>query len=481
MNADADADAIEFGTDGWRATLDEFTEPRVRMVGQAVATYLRSESDDSEDSDAEGGAATVAVGYDARETSRGFAEELARVLAANGFDVLVPPRDCPTPAVAWTVRDRGLAGGLMVTASHNPPEYNGVKFLPAGGAPALPEVTDALADALAEPDPLPEAEWGSVEETDLVDPYTDRVLDAVDADLSGLSVVYDAMHGSGRGVTDALLERAGADVERLRCDRDPEFGGDSPEPTADHLGDLADRVTESGADLGVANDGDADRIAVVTPDRGVLDPNLFFAATYEALLAGSFWDSSVETSGDVVRTVSTSSIVDRVAEAHDQSVHETAVGFKWVARAMADHDALLGGEESGGFGLTTHVRNKDGVAVAVLAAAIAAAEPYDDRVDALLGRHGDIVQDRVSVDCPNERKDPVLSDLEDALPDELAGSAVENVSTVDGFKVFLADDTWLLMRPSGTEPKLRIYAEAGSQDRVDELLAAGRELVEPLI
>ncbi|WP_436907334.1 phosphoglucomutase/phosphomannomutase family protein [Halosimplex marinum] len=479
----ADADAIEFGTDGWRATLDEFTEPRVRMVGQAVATYLREEAD-SGGADEEG-TGTVAVGYDARETSRGFAEELARALAANGFDVLVPPRDCPTPVVAWTVRRRDLAGGLMVTASHNPPEYNGVKFLPAGGAPALPEVTDALADRLAEPDPLPEAQWGGVEEADLVSPYTDRVLDAVDADLSDLSVVYDAMHGSGRGVTDLLLERAGADVERIRCDRDPEFGGDSPEPTAAHLGDLADRVAESDADLGVANDGDADRIAVVTPDRGVLDPNLFFAATYEALLDGGFWSvddgTGDDPTGDVVRTVSTSSIVDRVAEAGGQSVHETAVGFKWVAQAMAENDALMGGEESGGFGITTHVRNKDGVAVAVLAAAVAAAEPYDDRVDGLLERHGAIVQDRVSVDCPDERKAPVLADLEDALPDELAGSAVEDVSTVDGFKVFLADGTWLLMRPSGTEPKLRVYAEASSQERVDELLAAGRELVEPLV
>ncbi|WP_459194585.1 phosphohexomutase domain-containing protein [Halosimplex sp. J119] len=474
----ADADAIDFGTDGWRATLDEFTAPRVRMVGQAVAAYLREERGEP---DADGTAGTVAVGYDARESSRGFAEDLARVLAANGFDVLVPGRDLPTPVVAWTVRERNLAGGLMITASHNPPEYNGVKFLPSGGAPALPEVTDALADRLAEPDPLDEDEWGTVEEADLVGPYTEHVLDAVDADLSGLSVVYDAMHGSGRGVTDVLLERAGADVERLRCERDPEFGGESPEPVAAHLETLADRVADGGADLGVANDGDADRIAVVTPERGVLDPNLFFAATYEAVLDEDLWSSEATTSDDVVRTVSTSSIVDRVAEAHGNEVHETAVGFKWVAEAMGEHDAVMGGEESGGFGLTAHVRNKDGVAVAALAAAIAAAEGYDARVDALLDRHGGIVQDRVSVDCPEERKDPVLADLEGALPDELAGAAVEDISTVDGFKVFLADGTWLLMRPSGTEPKLRVYAEAGSQERVDELLAAGRDLVEPLV
>ena len=343
----ADADAIDFGTDGWRATLDTFTTPRVRMVGQAVATFLREDADDAPAGDA---TATLAVGYDARDTSRGFAEELARVLASNGFDVLVPERDLPTPVVARTVRERGLAGGLMVTASHNPPEYNGVKFIPGDGAPALPDVTDALEGYLADPDPLPEAEWGSVEETDLVDPYIERVLDAVSADLSGLSVVYDAMHGSGRGVTDALLERAGADIERRRCDRDPEFGGESPEPSAERLGSLTERVAESNGDLGIANDGDADRVTVVTPERGVLDPNLFFAATYDALLDGEYWFSDQSTSGDVVRTVSTSSIVDRVAAAHGQSVAETAVGFKWVAEAMGEHDALMGGEESGEIG-----------------------------------------------------------------------------------------------------------------------------------
>ena len=460
MDRDADAAAIEFGTDGWRATLDQFTDERVRMVGQAVATYLADE----------GATAPVAVGYDARETSRGFAEELSRVLAVNGFDVFVPERDVPTPVVAWTVTDRDLAGALMLTASHNPPEYNGVKFIPGDGAPALPGVTDALETRLAPPDPAPEAEWGTVTETEFVEPFFEHALETAAGDLSGVSLVYDAMHGSGRGVTDALLERAGADVERLRCERDPTFGGTPPEPSAEHLDELAERVRESDAVLGLANDGDADRVTVVTPERGALDPTLFFAATYDAL-----------SEGDVVRTVSTSSIVDRVAADHGQSVHETAVGFKWVAEAMAEYDALMGGEESGGFGLTSHLRNKDGVFIALVAAALAAAEPYDDRVDALLERHGDIVQDRVSVDCPDERKSAVLAELDGALPEELAGATVERVNTVDGFKVFLEDGTWLLVRPSGTEPKLRVYAEAGSRERVRELLEAGRELVEPLV
>jgi len=478
MGTEADLDAIQFGTDGWRATLDVFTAERVRVVGQAVATYL-----DDEGAETAADRATVAVGYDARESSRGFAEELSRVLAANGFDVLVPERDLPTPVVGWTVTDRDLTGALMITASHNPPEYNGVKFLPGDGAPATPEVTDALEARLGAVETRPEDEWGEVTETEFVGPFFEHALAVVDADLSDVTVAYDAMYGSGRGVTDALLERAGADCVRLRCDQDPEFGGTSPEPEAGRLGDLIERVGEGSADLGVANDGDADRVTVVTPQRGALDPNLFFAATYEALLDGDGLadPAGFARSGDVVRTVSTSSIVDRVAEASGQTVHETAVGFKWVADAMCEHDALMGGEESGGFGLASHLRNKDGVLLALLAAAIDAERSYDERVAALLDRFGGIVQDRVSVDCPDNRKAAVLAGLEEALPDELAGASVERVSSVDGCKIFLADGGWLLVRPSGTEPKLRVYAEAASQHRADELLAAGRDVVEPLV
>ncbi|WP_434531301.1 phosphoglucomutase/phosphomannomutase family protein [Haloarcula sp. NS06] len=462
-DADADAGAIAFGTDGWRATLDVFTKPRVRMVGQAVATTLAER----------GATGTVAIGYDARETSPGFADELAHVLRANGFDVLLPDRDTPTPILAWTVKDRDLAGALQITASHNPPEYNGVKFIPGDGSPALPDWTAAFEANLDVLDPLPEDEWGERTEEDLISPFHDHALEYVDTGLDGLPVAYDALYGSGRGVTDALLEAAEADVTRLNCVQDPEFGGGSPEPSAENAEGLVSEVSEGDAALGIINDGDADRIGVVTPDRGYLDPNLFFAAMYDFLLEDG--------TGDVVRTVSTSSIVDRVAEAHGQDVHEVAVGFKWVAEAMADHDALFGGEESGGFGLPDHLRNKDGVLVALVAAAAEREEPLDARVNRLLDEHGEIHQNRISVDCPDDRKEPVLDDLETALPDTLAGVAVDGINTVDGFKIRLEDGTWVLVRPSGTEPKLRVYAEASSAERVDDLLEAGRNLVEPLV
>jgi len=330
-------DAISFGTDGWRATLDVFTSERVRVVAQATADYLESEGH-------AGG--TVAVGYDARETSRGFAEDIADVLATNGFDVLLPERDCPTPLVSHAIVERDLAGALVVTASHNPPEYNGVKFLPEDGVPALPEVTEAIEANLREPETGERT--GEVRDVDLVSSHAEHCLDLVDADLSGLTVVYDAMHGSGRDVTDALLERAGADVVRRRCERDPEFGGTPPEPDAENLAGLADAVGEHDADFGVANDGDADRVAVVTPERGVLDGNRFFALVYDYLLESD--------TGAAIRTVSTTFLVDRIAEAHGCDVVETPVGFKWVAAAMGEHDALFGGEESGGYTMRGHVR-----------------------------------------------------------------------------------------------------------------------------
>jgi len=461
---DADPAAIGFGTDGWRATLDEFTLPRVRLVGRAVADHLADR----------GASGPVAVGYDARARSREFADALAAELVAAGRAVRASERDCPTPVLAWTVAE-GCAGGLAVTASHNPPEYNGIKFVPGDGAPALPEVT---ADIEARLGDVGGEGWadgtapGAVEEAALVEPYLDHAAAFVDADLS-LTVAYDAMHGSGRGVTDRLLARAGADVRRLRCDRDPEFGDTPPEPVPEHATALVETVTAGGADLGVINDGDADRLGVVTPERGFLDPNVLLAVLYDSLLAS--------TAGDAVRTVSTSSLVDRVAAAGGQAVHETAVGFKWVAQAMAEHDAVVGGEESGGFGVTAHLRNKDGVLLALLVAAAAEARPLDDRVDDLVATHGAVHQDRVSVDCPDDRKAAVLEALEGEIGGTVAGERVAEVTTVDGFKIALADGTWLLVRPSGTEPKLRVYAEATDEARVGELLAAGRGLVEPLV
>jgi phosphomannomutase len=472
-----DVGPVSFGTDGWRATLAEFTDARVRAVGRAVADYLADE--------VAAPPAEVLVGYDARETSEGFATSLGGELAAAGYDAILPERDRPTPVIAWNVVDRGAVGALVVTASHNPPEYNGVKFIPADGAPALPRVTDAIEarlDAAATPDradpAAPAGEGrGSVERADLLAPYLDAVRGTAatygSVDLSGLSVVYDAMHGSGRGTTDELLARAGADVRRLRCDRDPTFGGDAPEPSAGHLDDLVAAVREGAAALGIANDGDADRVALVTPERGVLDGNRTYALLYDFLLESA--------AGPAVRSVSTTFLIDRIAAANGTETVETPVGFKWVAAAMAEHDALVGGEESGGYTVRGHVREKDGALVALLASIAAASETLDDRLDRIAAAHGEIATGKVSLDCPDDAKAAVVDGLSDVIPETVVGEAVADVVTTDGFKLLAEDGSWLLVRPSGTEPKMRIYAEAESDERVAALLDDGRDLVAPLI
>lgn len=465
-----DDTAVSFGTDGWRAQGAAFTMQRVCAIGQAVGTYL-------DDRSVSGG---VAVGYDARERSRTAAEELAAVLAADGRSVTLPERDCPTPTLGWTVAEGSFAGGLMVTASHNPPGYNGVKFLTDEGAPALPEVTDALEARLSVPPASGHPNNDRINERDLREPYVESVLELVDTDLSGLTVAYDAMHGSGRGVTDAVLDRAGASVQRLRCSRDPTFGGTAPEPgpgTASAVrAQLAGEGDTAGdgqgaADIGIINDGDADRVGVVTPQRGYLDANVLLAVLYEFLL-------SDDRTGGVVRTVPTSSLVDRVASAAGEPVHETQVGFKWVADAMLDHAALAGGEESGGYGLRRHLPNKDGVLVALLACAAHRAQSLDARIDELFATHGSIQQGRRSVDVADDAKADILEQLRSELPGTVAGTTVTERSTVDGVKCVLEDGAWLLVRPSGTEPKFRIYAEATDRERVERLLTAGAELID---
>lgn len=459
---------ISFGTSGWRATLDVFTDERVRIVAQAAATYFQDVEEKPY--------APVAVGYDARETSEGFAESIAEVLAGNGFDVVLTERDTPTPVVSHAVLERELTGAVVVTASHNPPEYNGLKVLPADGAPPLPDVSDAIEANLAPPERVLPAKRGTIERFDPIPAHARHATELVgsyfDTDLDGLTVVYDALHGSGRGVTDALLESAGADVIRRRCTRDPNFGGTSPEPGPENLRSLAEAVEEHDADLGIANDGDADRVVACTPERGYLDGNLLFAAMYEGLLTEG------DASGSVVRTVSTTALLDRIAEEYGESVQEVPVGFKWIAKGMCEHDALVGGEESDGFTIRGHVRQKDGVLIALLVAAMDVTESIDDRVDRITDTYGGIYADKTSVDCPDERKAEALDALEEDLPETVAGEPVDRIVTLDGVKLFLEDGTWLLVRPSGTEPKLRVYVESPHEDRVTPVLEAGKALVE---
>jgi len=456
-------DGITFGTDGWRARGEAFSIPRIRAVGQATVDYLADEGVDG----------PIAIGYDARETSERAAKELARVAAASGRDVTVADRDCPTPTLAWTTKAGSYAAGLMITASHNPPAYNGIKLVDAEGAPALPESTDGVAARLRPASPGPAEDYGSVSRESFQTAYGEHVRSCLDVDLDGLSVAVDAMHGSARGVTDRLLAGLGADVSTIRCGRDPTFGDESPEPGPDRVPELLSVLDAGDADLGFVHDGDGDRLGVVTPEHGYLDASLVLALVYDRVLD--------RTPGDAARTVSTSSLVDKIATAAGQQTHETPVGFKWIAAAMADHDVVAGGEESGGFGVTSHLRNKDGVFVAALLAGAHTHKPLDERIETLRDAHGSRIQDRRSVDCPAEQQSGVLETIEDAIGTEIAGAALESVSSVDGRKFHLADGAWVLIRPSGTEPKMRVYAESDTEARTGELLDAGEAAVRAIL
>ena len=362
---------IKFGTDGWRATLDVFTADKVDRVGEAIVSYVRSSGL---------GEKSIIIAHDARESSPDFVKSLCEKMIHLGQDVICESRDCPTPVAAWSVVNRDLAGAIVITASHNPPEYNGIKFIPFDGAPALPEVTNQLEKYLEVPDSKFEGE-GEVEIVDLFGPYSEHVKRLISKDLNGLNIVYDAMHGSGRGVTDKLLAESGANVRSIRNCIDPTFGGNPPEPKAENLELLIQLVQEGGEDIGIANDGDADRVAIVTPKRGCLDGNLLFAVLYEYLLE--------QNTGPAVRTVSTTYLIDRIAEMHGELVVEVPVGFKWVAQAMKVHSALFGGEDSGGFSMRGHVREKDGILISQLAAAAEMEKSLDERIDLMLKKYGD--------------------------------------------------------------------------------------------
>ncbi len=447
----SELDRISFGTDGWRDHREEFTESRVKAIGDAFVAYLVEAGHTD---------APIAVGYDARAGADEIARQLAQQATDAGYDVWFAKRDCPTPALASAVDTFELAGGFMVTASHNPPSYHGIKVIPHGGAPAMPTVTDQMEASLGETPPVAREHQGEIETFDFIEYHIESVLERLDPILDGLTVAYDAMHGTGRGVTDILLEEAGAEVTRLRCERDPEFGGTPPEPDAENLQELISLVDGDEIDLGIANDGDADRIAVVTPS-GYLDFNVVFAILYEHLL--------IEESGPAVRSVSTTFLIDRIAEAHDEEVIETPVGFKWIAEAMGEHDALIGGEDSNGLTIREHVREKDGVLVGALSAHVHNEKPLDVRATELFDTYGQIHHVTKNVDCAESDKKPVLDAIAEEPPATFDGIAVTETSAVDGRKFFLEDGSWVLVRPSGTEAKLRVYAESPDGDRAEAI------------
>jgi phosphoglucomutase len=460
------SDEIRFGTSGWRAEIaDGFTFDRARRVVAAIAGHVRARGPAGR---------PVLVAHDTRFLMDRFAEEAARTLAAAGVPALLCEAPVPTPAVAHAVIARGLAGAINFTASHNPPEWGGLKFSTHEGIPAPGPVTADIEKrlesivAVAEP---PAAVAG-VERVDVRGGYLRRLAEIVDLKAiaaAGLRVAFDPLYGTTRGWLDALLVEAGATCETIHDRRDVLFGGRTPDCSEANLDELGARVTGGGFDLGLATDGDGDRFAVIDRDGRFAPPNLILALLADYLAESRGWRHGLG------RTVATTHLIDAVARARGLPVFETAVGFKYLGELLVAGKIYLGGEESAGLSVVGHVPEKDGLLAGLLVLEMVASRGASlaDLRDDLFARVGPLYSRRI-----DHRLDPgTMAALRERLrteePASLDGRRVTRIDRTDGLKLVLEDGSWMLLRPSGTEPVVRQYFEAPSEVGLARLIEAG--------
>jgi len=470
---------IKFGTAGWRAVIsDEFTMGNVRLVTQAIANYIKEQETN--------GKHQAVVGYDTRFMSENFAKVSSRVLAANGIKASVTIRDVPTPAFAYEILGRRASGGINFTASHNPPEYNGIKFSPSWGGPALPETTSAIEKSCAllmeGKSSVRDIPWEEGKEKGLieyVDPrpkYIKRISELVNLEgikKAKLKIAVDLMYGTGRDYLDAILKQAGCEVIVLHNWRDVLFGGYPPEPSFAYLGELVKKVGEENCDLGLATDGDSDRFGIVDSDGTFISPNQVLALLLNHLVKTRNWK------GLVVRSVMTTSFVDAIAGIHGIGVKETPVGFKYIAEVMQDSEMVIGGEESGGLTIHGHIPEKDGILACLLIAEMVAFEgkSIGEILADLYKKVGLFLSERINFHLKEDKMEDLKARLGKDLPKKIAGLKVERVVNLDGLKFLLADGSWLGIRLSGTEPVARLYVEAHGTEKLEKLKEAGKELI----
>lgn len=467
---------ITFGTSGWRGILcEDFTFDNVKIVVQAIADHLA----------ATGGAAKgVIIGRDTRFMGQRFSEEAARVLAAAGIKALLCERDVPTPVISFEIVRRGAAGGINFTASHNPPEYNGVKFSPSWGGPALPETTkdierranEMMGEICYRELSLEEAQKRGLME--LIDPreaYLSALEQKIDFDaLSTIgTLALNPLYGTARGYLDEPLKKRGIPFQMINDHLDPYFGGHPPEPSEAHIPDFISLVKNDPAiRLGLATDGDADRFGILDADGSYIEPNYIIALLLDYLIRVR------KLSGGVARSVATSHFVDAVAKKHGVPVYETPVGFKYIGELITQDKIIIGGEESAGLSIKGHVPEKDGILACFLVAEMVAREGKTVRelLDRLYSEVGRFVTRRNNLRLSPELEAAYAAKIK-ALPSEVAGSKVRDVVTMDGVKLLLEDGAWLLFRKSGTEPVVRLYGEAASEARLSEVMAAGKKMI----
>jgi len=470
---------ITFGTDGWRAVIsDEFTFANVRLVAQAVADHAWQ---------AAAGRSRPAwvIGFDTRFLSDRYAREAAGVLAANDIQVYLARSDMPTPALSFAVTSLEIDGGIMITASHNPPRYNGVKLKSRHGGAAdgtiIKQVEACLEEIMGEgkaPARI-DVETGEashrIERLDLMPAYLDHVRALIDRDKIGTSclpVVVDPMHGAGRRYMSEFLQDVGCPVKEIRGDMNPGFGGVHPEPIARNLGALQEAMADGPWAIGLATDGDADRIGAMSRNGRFVDPHIIFSLVLRYLVERR------GQRGSVVKTVSTTQMINRLAAQYDLPLHETPVGFDHICTLILANDVLIGGEESGGITVRGHIPEGDGILMGLLLveALSDSGMTLDELIADLMRQVGEFHYGRHDYKVGAFSKPELVRRMLSSVPARIAGLQVKSVSDLDGVKYLLEDDSWLLIRPSGTEPVLRVYAETRRPDDVHRLLEAGEKL-----
>ncbi len=452
-------DGIKFGTDGWRAVIaEEFTFENVSLVAQAIADYLKDIGHSEKG---------VVIGYDSRFLSDRFAALVAEVLAGNNIGSWLMTETTPTPVTAYAVKALNAAGAIMITASHNPPEYNGIKFIPDYAGPASPEITEAIEENLESLHPahirslsqVAACENGLLRELDAKPLYLahlQELLNYSSLHRGSMKIILDPMWGAGRGYLEELLNGTNVQLESIHNHRDVLFGGSLPEPNEKGLAPLKKAVLESQADLGLALDGDADRFGVIDGQGEYLSPNEILPLLLDYLIEDRNWR------GAVARTVATSHMLDRIADEYGLTLIETPVGFKYIAQSLLKDYAVLGGEESGGMSVQGHIPEKDGVlALALIIEMLGSRQKSLRELKEELNRKfGFLISARLDLRCDPDQKESILGLLQDWSPEKVNGLKVTKHLAVDGVKLFLEDGSWVLVRPSGTEPLFRIYVEA---------------------
>ncbi|HEY8461452.1 MAG TPA: phosphoglucomutase/phosphomannomutase family protein [Blastocatellia bacterium] len=465
--------SIAFGTSGWRAIIaDEFTLANVRLVTSAIASVLEDES--------AGG--RVIVGYDTRFLSEKFAAECAKEFAELGFESYLTTRDTPTPTLSHAIRTKGARGGVNFTASHNPPQYNGMKFSTADGAPALPEVTKKIEERIAEYQSgragKPERKISA--EVLALDPREDylnalgALVDFGKIASARLKLAYDPLWGTGRGYLDEVLRRHGCEVSVVHDYRDVLFGGHSPEPSEKNLSDLRQLALDKGLALGVSTDGDADRFGFIDRDGSFISANYILALILDYLC-----ETRPGWTGGVARSVATTHLVDRVAKRRGREVYETPVGFKYIGELINQDKIIMGGEESAGLTVKGHFPEKDGILACLLVTEMVASRKASlgEMLEELFRKDGALYSDRVGIKLTAEVKDRLQKRLSSDPPNSIGGRRIADVNRMDGVKYVFDDGSWILLRMSGTEPLVRCYAETNTKKDLEVLIETGSKFV----